>query len=154
MTEEKARIVVGRYRLERAIGRGGMGAVWQAHDTCWAGTWRSRRSGSRRRNGGDPADPLVRRALREAQAAARLRHPGIVTVHDVVTDDGRPWIVMELVDGRSLAAAIQEHGLLSERRTAEIGLRVLDALGPRTAPASRTGTSSPPTSCSTTTGWC
>jgi hypothetical protein len=130
VTEDKARIVVGRYRLERAIGRGGMGAVWQARDELlgrevavkeiWlpgAGV-----------DPVDPVDPTARRALREAQAAARLRHPGIVTVHDVVTDGGRPWIVMELVGGQSLAAAIREHELLTERRTAEIGLLVLDAL--------------------------
>jgi hypothetical protein len=127
VTEEKARIVVGRYRLERAIGRGGMGAVWQAHDelldrqVAVKEIWLP---GA----GADPADPTARRALREARAAARLRHPGIVTVHDVVTDGGRPWIVMELVGGQSLAAAIREHQLLTERRTAEIGLLVLDAL--------------------------
>jgi hypothetical protein len=107
-----------------------MGAVWHAHDTLLGRDvaikeiWLP--------NAGnepvDPADPLIRRALREAQAAARLRHPGIVTVHDVVIDAGRPWIVMELINGRSLAEAIREHGLLTEQRTAEIGLQVLDAL--------------------------
>ena len=125
-----ARVIVGRYRLVRHLGRGGMGTVWQARDTLLQRDvavkeiWLS--------NAGhepvDPADPVVRRALREAQAAARLSHPGIVTVHDVVTDEGRPWIVMELIEGRSLAQIIQEHGLLTERRTAEIGLQVLDAL--------------------------
>ncbi|MBM2615782.1 protein kinase [Actinoplanes sp. LDG1-06] len=125
MTE---RIVAGRYRLERPIGRGGMGAVWQAHDELLGRDvavkeiWLP--------GGGDtqPDEATTRRALREAQAAARLRHASIVTVHDVVTDDGRPWIVMELVGGQSLAAAISEHELLTEHRTAEIGLHVLDAL--------------------------
>ena len=130
MTDGMARVVVGRYRLVRHLGRGGMGTVWHAQDTLLQRDvaikeiWLS--------NAGhepvDPADPLVRRALREAQAAARLRHPGIVTVHDVVTDEGRPWIVMELINGQSLAQIIQEHGLLTEHRTAEIGLQVLDAL--------------------------
>jgi eukaryotic-like serine/threonine-protein kinase len=130
MNEGTARVVVGRYRLVRPVGRGGMGAVWHAHDTLLGRDvaikeiWLP----SAGDEPVDPADPLIRRALREAQAAARLRHPGIVTVYDVVTDEGRPWIVMELINGRSLAEAIQEHGLLTEQRTAEIGLQVLDAL--------------------------
>jgi len=123
-------MVAGRYRLLRPLGRGGMGTVWHAHDTLlgrdvaikeiWLPTAGVEPVG--------PADPLIRRALREAQAAARLRHPGIITVHDVLTDEGRPWIVMELVNGRSLAQAIEEHGLLTERQTAQIGLHVVDAL--------------------------
>jgi serine/threonine protein kinase len=106
-TDGTSRVVVGRYRLVRPLGRGGMGAVWQAHDTLLGRDvavkeiWLPGASDAPI----DPGDPRIRRALREAQAAARLRHPSIVTVHDVVTDEGRPWIVMELVDGRSLAEA-------------------------------------------------
>jgi ABC-type sugar transport system substrate-binding protein len=122
-------IVVGRYRLLRPLGQGGMGAVWRAHDTLLDRQIALKEIYLPGAPGPvDPDDPLVRRALREAQAAARLHHPGIVTVHDVVTDEGRPWIVMELVDGQSLAQAIQEAGLIPAPRTAEIGLRVLDAL--------------------------
>ena len=66
--------------------------------------------------------------LREARAAAQLRHPGVVAVHDVVVDDGRPLIVMELVEGRSLADTVRAQGPLPEQRVAEIGVRVLDAL--------------------------
>jgi serine/threonine protein kinase len=122
-------IVVGRYRLLRPLGQGGMGAVWRAHDTLLDRQIALKEIYLPGAPGPvDPEDPLVRRALREAQAAARLHHPGIVTVHDVVTDEGRPWIVMELVDGQSLAQAIQEAGLIPAPRTAEIGLRVLDAL--------------------------
>lgn len=125
-----ARVIVGRYRLLRLLGRGGMGAVWHAHDILLGRDVAIKEIWFPSAGSGpvDPADPLVRRALREAQAAARLRHPGIVTVHDVVIDEGRPWIVMELIDGRSLAEAIREHGLLTEQRTAEIGLYILDAL--------------------------
>jgi serine/threonine protein kinase len=123
-------VVAGRYRLVRPLGRGGMGAVWSADDELLGRAVAVKEiwfpaTGDEPVS---PADPLVRRALREAQAAARLRHPGIVTVYDVVIEAGRPWIIMELIDGQSLADAIREHGLLTERRTAEIGLQVLDAL--------------------------
>jgi serine/threonine protein kinase len=75
-------------------------------------------------------DPEVRRALREARAAAKLsKHAGIVTVHDVVTDDlGLPWIVMELLHGRSLLAAMDEDGPMRVDRAARIGAQVLAAL--------------------------
>jgi serine/threonine protein kinase len=69
-----------------------------------------------------------RRVLREARSAARLSHPGIVTVHDVVEEDGRPWIVMELVRAWSLEQAIRQNGPLPPVQAAEIGIRVLDAL--------------------------
>ncbi|GIH29223.1 hypothetical protein Aph01nite_75330 [Acrocarpospora phusangensis] len=69
-----------------------------------------------------------RRMLREARSAARLSHPGIVTVHDVVEEDGRPWIVMELVRAWSLEQAVRQSGPLPVSQVAEIGIRVLDAL--------------------------
>jgi serine/threonine protein kinase len=127
MTEDAARVVAGRYRLVQAVGRGGMGTVWRAHDVLLGRDVAVKEiwfPGA----GHDSDDPLAQRALREAQAAARLRHPGVVTVHDVVIEQGRPWLVMELINGRSLAQAVEDHGLLTERRTAEIGLLVLDAL--------------------------
>jgi serine/threonine protein kinase len=122
-----ARLVGGRYRLSGWLGRGGMGAVWAAHDTL-LGRDVALKEIFLPEDTVAPDDPSIRRAFREARAAARLRHRGIVTVHDVVTDDGRPWIVMELIDGPSLAAAIREHGKLPEHRAADIGLQVLDAL--------------------------
>ncbi|MEV6636368.1 protein kinase [Actinoplanes sp. NPDC051470] len=124
------RIVAGRYRLVRRLGRGGMGAVWHAHDELLGRDVAIKEIYFPGAGDGpvDAGDPLVRRALREAQAAARLRHPDIITVHDVVTEAGRPWIVMELIDGRSLADLIRETGVVPAQRAAEIGLRVLDAL--------------------------
>ncbi|WP_081241355.1 serine/threonine-protein kinase, partial [Streptomyces viridosporus] len=68
------------------------------------------------------------RMRREARAAARLDHPAVVNVHDVAVVDGRPWIVMELVQGRSLGAVLQEEGTLSAREAARVGLEVLGAL--------------------------
>lgn len=66
---------------------------------------------------------------REARAAARLKHPGIITVHDLVTgDDERPWIVMELVHGGSLGDLLKAQGPLAPQQVAGIGLQMLDAL--------------------------
>ena len=127
MSQGVARVVAGRYRLLRQLGRGGMGVVWHARDGLLARDVAIKEI-QLPSTGAEQADPLASRALREARAAAQLKHPGIITVHDVVVDDGRPWIVMELIDGRSLGQTVGEDGALSEQRAALIGLRVLDAL--------------------------
>ncbi len=123
-------MVAGRYRLDRIIGRGGMGAVWRGRDTLLERDVAIKEIYFPGADSGqvDPQDPRIRRAMREAQAAARLRHQGIVTVHDVALDADRPWIVMELVDGPSLADVIAKERSLPAGRTAGIGLQVLDAL--------------------------
>ena len=72
---------------------------------------------------------LRERTLREARTAARLSHPNVVTIYDVVEDGGRPWIVMELVPARSLRDIVAENGPLTPQRAAEVGLQVLAALG-------------------------
>src|SRR5690606_36106903 len=68
------------------------------------------------------------RAQREARAAALIDHPGVITVHDVVIEDERPWIVMELVDGPSLAEVTRRDGPLAAAAAARVGAKVLDAL--------------------------
>jgi serine/threonine protein kinase len=73
-------------------------------------------------------DVLYQRTFREARASARLSHPGVVTVHDVIEEDGRPWIVMELVRARSLQDVIDEDGPVTPRTAADIGRQVLAAL--------------------------
>ncbi|MEV6630677.1 serine/threonine-protein kinase [Actinoplanes sp. NPDC051470] len=125
-----ARVIAGRYRLDRILGRGGMGAVWQGTDTLLDRDVAVKEIYLAGADSGpvDQDDPRIRRAMREAQAAARLRHPSIVAVHDVALDGGRPWIVMELVDGPSLADLIAKSGSLPPGRVAEIGLQVLDGL--------------------------
>ncbi|MEQ4719907.1 protein kinase [Nonomuraea sp. B19D2] len=110
------------------VGRGGMGMVWHAHDVLL-----DRDVAVKELilpYGLDRAGMQVahRRMLREARSAARLTHPGIVTVHDVVEEDGRPWIVMELVRAWSLEQAVRQSGPLPVIQAAEIGIRVLDAL--------------------------
>ncbi|MFC5112153.1 protein kinase domain-containing protein [Kibdelosporangium philippinense] len=92
-----------------------MGVVWRAHDE-----YLHRDVAIKELRLGESADPAdsaaaVRRMLREARAAAKLRHPGIVTVHDVVIEDDLPWIVMELIEGRSLADILDNDGPLAAR---------------------------------------
>jgi len=79
----------------------------------------------------DDGERAVLRAgvLREARAAARLNHPGPVTVFDVIEEDGRPLIVMELVRAPTLADLVDRHGPLAEQRAAAVALDVLNALG-------------------------
>ncbi|MFC4113620.1 serine/threonine-protein kinase [Nonomuraea zeae] len=126
--QSQGRLIGRRYRLMSPVGRGGMGMVWHAHDVLL-----DRDVAVKELilpYGLDHAGKQVahRRMLREARSAARLTHPGIVTVHDVVEEDGRPWIVMELVRAWSLEQAVRQSGPLPVIQAAEIGIRVLDAI--------------------------
>ncbi|MGW5129722.1 serine/threonine-protein kinase [Streptomyces sp. NPDC004135] len=121
------RLIAGRYRLISKLGHGGMGTVWRAQDETV-----DREVAVKEPRVPDHLPERERanafeRMRREARAAARLDHPAVVDVHDVAVVDGQPWIVMELVRGRSLGDALQE-GTLSAREAARIGLEVLGAL--------------------------
>ncbi|KAB2977240.1 serine/threonine protein kinase [Streptomyces sp. SS1-1] len=121
------RLIAGRYRLLAKLGHGGMGTVWRAKDETV-----DREVAVKEPRVPDHLPERERanayeRMRREARAAARLDHPAVVNVHDVAVVDGRPWIVMELVQGRSLGAVLQE-GTLGARDAARIGLEVLGAL--------------------------
>ncbi|MEU1277497.1 serine/threonine-protein kinase [Streptomyces sp. NPDC005805] len=121
-------LLAGRYRLGEALGSGGMGKVWRAHDEVL-----HRVVAVKELTAGlyvCEADRLVlhARTQKEARAAARISHPGVVTVHDVLEHDSRPWIVMQFVDGPSLADAAREPGRLDGPAAARIGLDVLRAL--------------------------
>ncbi|XVQ14131.1 serine/threonine-protein kinase [Spirillospora sp. CA-255316] len=120
--------LVDRYRLVTPLGAGGMGTVWRAHDELLGRDVAIKRIEPDEDAPPDERAMLCARAAREARAAAMLDHPGIITVHDVVEPDGRPWIIMELIEGRSLGQAIESGGPLPPRRVAEIGARLLDAL--------------------------
>jgi serine/threonine protein kinase len=121
-------LIGGRYTLRAAVGHGGMGTVWRAADT------------SLRRDvavkevilppGLAPSDrdAMYERTMREARAAAALQHPAVVQVYDVVHENGRPWIVMELLDARSLADMVIEDGPVAPRVVAKIGIALLGAL--------------------------
>ncbi|MFG2624208.1 serine/threonine-protein kinase [Streptomyces sp. NPDC048473] len=121
-------VLAGRYRLGEVLGRGGMGKVWRAHDEVL-----HRTVAVKELTAGlyvAEADRIVlhARTQKEARAAARITHPGVVTVHDVIEYDNRPWIVMQYVDGPSLADAAKESGEIEPREAARIGLHVLGAL--------------------------
>ncbi|MDI2126822.1 serine/threonine-protein kinase [Yinghuangia seranimata] len=122
------RVVNGRYRLGESLGRGGMGTVWHAVDEVLRREVAVKEV--RVPDDLDPGEQEMRRerAMREARAAARVTHPNVVTIFDVVEDGGRPWIVMELVRARSLEEVIENEGRLSPSEAAEIGLKVLAAL--------------------------
>ncbi len=117
-----------RYRLLSQIGRGGMGKVWQAHDDLLHRDVAVKEVLFPPGLSASDREVLYERTLREARSAARLSHRGIVTVHDVVEEDGRPWIVMEYVRARSLQQVIDESGRLPAALVADIGVQVLAAL--------------------------
>ncbi|RSN64814.1 serine/threonine-protein kinase [Actinomadura sp. WAC 06369] len=122
-------VLAGRYRRLGRIGQGGMGAVWHARDLDLDRDVAVKELRVPDQVTDQERDVWYARMEREARAAARLRHPGIVTVHDrVMGDDGRPWIVMELVRGRSLEDLLAEQTALPPHRVAAIGLAMLDAL--------------------------
>ncbi|WP_329248593.1 serine/threonine-protein kinase [Actinoallomurus sp. NBC_01490] len=120
-------LVNGRYRLIETIGRGGMGAVWRGHDEMLDREVAIKKVLFDPGLSDEERAELTALAFQEARATARLNHPGIVTIHDVIDDDA-PVIVMELIDGRSLADILKEEVRLPYRRVAEIGAAVLDAL--------------------------
>ncbi|GAB3460303.1 serine/threonine-protein kinase [Actinophytocola sediminis] len=127
MAQDEARLVAGRYRLVEPLGRGGMGVVWRAHDELLHRVVAVKEV-HLRFGLAEQAEYAAARSLREARAAAGLRHPGIVAVHDVVIENGQPLIVMELVAGQSLAEVVRGRGLSGEAQVAAIARQVLDAL--------------------------
>ncbi|MFI2607017.1 serine/threonine-protein kinase [Kitasatospora sp. NPDC018619] len=124
---EAERLLAGRYELGERLGRGGMGTVWRAWDRMLDREVAVKELTVNHLPEED-LQILHTRMKREASAAARIKHPGVITVHDVLEQDGRPWIVMELVDGRSLADVISQDGTLQPRAAAEVGSQVLAAL--------------------------
>ncbi|CQR62358.1 serine/threonine-protein kinase [Streptomyces leeuwenhoekii] len=126
--DKSARLLAGRYRLGDVLGRGGMGTVWRAEDETLGRTVAVKELRFPSNIDEEEKRRLITRTLREAKAIARIRNNGAVTVFDVVQEDDRPWIVMELVEGKSLAEVIREDGLLEPKRAAEVGLAVLDVL--------------------------
>ncbi|MEW2807778.1 serine/threonine-protein kinase [Streptomyces massasporeus] len=121
------RLIAGRYRLLAKLGHGGMGTVWRAKDETVDREVAVKEPRVPEHLPERERSNAFERMRREARAAARLDHPAVVDVHDVAVVEDQPWIVMELVRGRSLGDALQE-GTLSAREAARIGLEVLGAL--------------------------
>lgn len=126
--DKDGRLLAGRYRLGEVLGRGGMGTVHRAVDETLGRTVAVKELRFPSAIDDDEKRRLITRTLREAKAIARIRNNGAVTVYDVVDEDDRPWIVMELIEGKSLAEAVREDGVLTPRRAAEVGLAILDVL--------------------------
>jgi hypothetical protein len=128
VAESRDRLLSGRYRLIEQIGRGGMGTVWWAHDEL-----EDREVAVKEIHLPPSLDHrermnLLRRTDREALAAGRLRHPGLIAIYDVVVEESRPWLIMEYVAARSLEDVFVDDGPISPRRVAQIGVQLLAAL--------------------------
>ena len=128
MPDSETRVIAGRYRLVRQLGQGGMGRVWAAWDELLQRDIALKELLLPRGMSEAEVQDLSDRALREARAIAKLAHPNIVRFFDVVQDDGLPWIVMELVESRSLHDIVLQDGPLEPERVARIGLDLLAAL--------------------------
>ncbi|MGW2423742.1 serine/threonine-protein kinase [Streptomyces sp. NPDC001709] len=122
------RVIAGRYRLEARIGRGGMGVVWRAYDQVLGRHVAVKELLPDDSLSEDDARRRRDRTFREARAVGRLRHPHIIVVHDVVEQDERPYLVMELVDGGSLADLISRQGPVDAAEAARIGIALLSAV--------------------------
>jgi eukaryotic-like serine/threonine-protein kinase len=122
------RLVANRYALKAPLGRGGMGVVWRAHDAVLGRAVAVKEVVFPPAMADDERRPAQARVMREARAAARLNHPGAVTLYDVVQDHGGTFIVMELVDAPTLAELVRAGGPLPAERVAEIGAQVASAL--------------------------
>jgi hypothetical protein len=122
------RILVDRYVLMAPLGRGGMGVVWRAQDVVLGREVAVKEVVFPATMAEEERRPAQARVLREARAAARLNHPGAVTLYDVVQDQGGTFIVMELVAAPTLAEVIHQQGPLAPERVAELGAQLAGVL--------------------------
>ncbi|WP_431902150.1 serine/threonine-protein kinase [Nonomuraea sp. bgisy101] len=128
MASESDQLVAHRYRLATELGRGGMGVVWEGHDTLLNRSIAIKEVLLPPGLSKSDRERHLMRTAREARTAARLNHPSVVAVYDVVEEDGRPWIIMELVRAPALDEVVATHGALPIREAAAVGRQVLSAL--------------------------
>ncbi|MGJ5831631.1 serine/threonine-protein kinase [Streptomyces ossamyceticus] len=126
------RLVAGRYRLTEQIGRGGMGTVWRGEDEVLGRQIALKQLHVQPHLALDDLARLYERTRREARSAARVAHPNVIVVHDVVDDvmdgDGRPCIVMEYVPAPTLADLLTDGRTVPPEEAARIGLGMIAAL--------------------------
>jgi tRNA A-37 threonylcarbamoyl transferase component Bud32 len=127
-SDAQTRTIGGRYRLDRTIGSGGMGTVWAGTDELLGRQVAVKEVRFPPELGEREQHELRERTMREARATAKLSHPNVVTTYDVVEEDDRPYIVMELLPTRSLSTVLREDGPLPPHRVAQIGVEMLSAL--------------------------
>ncbi|MFJ8491924.1 serine/threonine-protein kinase [Streptomyces sp. NPDC094038] len=130
MTEQpgRERVIAGRYRLLAPLGEGGMGTVWRARDEVLGRDVAVKEVRAPAGLPGSDVERMYARLEREAWAAARVANRNVVTVYDVAMEGGRPWVVMELIPGVSLADVLEAEGPMSPQRAAGVGAEVLSAL--------------------------
>jgi serine/threonine protein kinase len=128
MGDQPGELINGRYRLVEVIGQGAMGTVWRGHDEMLDREVAIKKVLLSPEIDDEERAALKALAIQEARATARLSHPGVITVYDVIEHDDAPVIVMELLKGRSLAAILQQEVRLPWKRVAVIGAAMVDAL--------------------------
>ena len=122
------RLIADRYELHEVLGRGGMGVVWRGQDRVLDRPVAVNEVFPPPGLFGDERNAVKARVLREARAAARLGHPGVITVFDLVEEEDRIFIVMEFVPGPSLEELVIREGPLAPAVVADVGLQILDVL--------------------------
>src|SRR5262249_31557994 len=119
---------IGRYRVEALLGTGAMGEVYRAHDPA-IDRLVAIKVVRPELVAGSGGDQLLERFRREARAAGRRFHPNIVAIWDFGEEDGIPFLVMELIEGKSLDEILKASGLFTADRSIRIITQVLNALG-------------------------
>ncbi|MEW2360179.1 serine/threonine-protein kinase [Spirillospora sp. NPDC029432] len=128
MSQSERLVLATRYRLVSEIGQGANGTVWRGHDDLLDRAVAIKELRLPEDLSEDDRVVFYRRTLREARAPAQLRTPSIVEVYDVVIEQGRPWIVMELIEAPNLEELVARSGPLPPERVGHIGRQLLEAL--------------------------